>query len=125
VRWIEGLPQDVVFAARLLRKNSGFSVTAILTLALGIGAATTIFSQLNALFWKPLHLSRPLELRMLTWASAKPTFVAMPNVAPGPHLPTGDTYGSFSYPAYVSMRDGLRDLSPLACWADLGETRPW
>jgi predicted permease len=124
VRWIEGLPQDVVFAARLLRKNSGFSVTAILTLALGIGVTTTIFSQLNALFWKPLRVSRPIELRMLAWASAKPTFVAMPNVAPGPHLATGDTYGSFSYPAYVSMRDGLREMSPLACWADLGETRP-
>jgi predicted permease len=122
--WLERLEQDLGFAARLLLKHPGFSVTAILTLAFGIGAATTIFGQLNALFWKPLPVSRPGELHMLAWWSRKPAFVAMPNVAPGPHLPSGDTYGTFSYPAYVAMRDGVRDSASLACWADLGETRP-
>jgi predicted permease len=122
--WFERLKQDLRFAARLLMKNPGFSVTAILTLGLGIGASTTIFSQLNALFWKPLPVARPNELRMLAWSSRKPTFVAMPNVAAGPHLPIGDTYGSFSYAAYVSMRDGAQQVFNLGCWADLGETRP-
>lgn len=122
--WIERFTQDLRFGARLLVKHPGFSLTAILTLAFGIGATTTIFGQINALFWKPLPVSRPDQLRMLAWWSRKPAFVAMPNVAPGPHLPTGDTYGTFSYPAYVAMRDGLRDSANLACWADLGETRP-
>jgi len=122
--WVERLAQDVNFAARLLLKNPGFSATAILTLALGTGVTTAIFGQLNALFWRPLPVHRPHELRMLAWSSSRPAFVAMPNVAPGPHLPGVETYGSFSYAAYVSMRDGAQATSNLACWADLGETRP-
>jgi len=122
--WLERLTQDLNFAARLLWKNPGFSATAILTLALGVGVTTAIFSQLNALFWQPLPVHRPHELRMLAWSSSRPAFVAMPNVAAGPHLPGVETYGSFSYAAYVSMRDGAQATSNLACWADLGETRP-
>jgi predicted permease len=122
--WIEALRHDVRYAARTLFKSPAFTITVIVTLALGVAASTTMFGQLNALFWKPLPVGRPADLRMLAWSSRRPTFVAMPNVAAGPHLPGGDTYGSFSYPAYVAMRDGARDAIDLACWADLGETRP-
>jgi hypothetical protein len=45
-------------------------------------------------------------------------------VIAGPHLPVGDTYGSVSYLAYVSMREGAKSFANLACWADLGEARP-
>src|SRR5262245_51887157 len=106
--WLERLTQDLNFAARLLVKNPGFSATTILTLALGVGVTTAIFSQLNALFWRPLPVHRPQELRMLAWSSSRPAFVAMPNVAPGPRLPGVETYGSFSYAAYVAMRDGAQ-----------------
>jgi len=46
--------QDLRYGARMLMKNSGFTLVAVFTLALGIGANTTIFSMLNTLFWKPL-----------------------------------------------------------------------
>src|ERR1700738_921671 len=122
--FIEHARQDLRFAARMMLKAPAFSAIAILTLGLGIGASTAIFSQINAVFWKTLPVSNPHELRSLAWFSKKPAFVFMPNVIAGPRVGGVDTFGSFSYPAYKSMRDGTPSFSSLACWADLGEARP-
>jgi putative ABC transport system permease protein len=60
--WLERFARDVKYAARSLRKSPGFAAVAILTLALGIGANTAIFSAINALILQPLPFSAADQL---------------------------------------------------------------
>src|SRR5437773_12027324 len=59
---VETCWQDLRFATRMLRKSPGFTAVAVLTLALGIGANTAIFTLLHASLWTPLPVSDPKEI---------------------------------------------------------------
>ena len=61
-RWLENLAQDCLFAMRGLRKSPGFAATAVITLILGIGATTAIFSVVNTVLLRPLPYGDPARL---------------------------------------------------------------
>jgi len=66
VTWLESLGADVRYAGRALRASPGFAVVAILSLGLGIGANTAIFSLINAVVLRTLPVERPEELMQVT-----------------------------------------------------------
>jgi len=62
IAWIDAVGRDVRYAARLLRRNPGFALVAVLTLALGIGANTAMFTAVDALMLRPLPFERSDQL---------------------------------------------------------------
>src|SRR3989475_2218065 len=62
VNWIQDLVQDLRFGLRTLRKSPGFTAVVVVTLALGIGANTAIFTLINALRMRTLPVQKPDEL---------------------------------------------------------------
>src|SRR5580700_1499583 len=93
---------DLKLAFRQLRKSPGFAVTAVLTLALGIGANAVVFSVLNALILRPLNVPHPQDLFMVQRMFGK---------LPSP---------SQSYPDYLDLRDRNRTFDSLFTYNIMG-----
>jgi predicted permease len=94
--FLETLWSDLCFGARMLRKHPGFTTVAIVTLALGIGGNTAIFSIVNAVLLNPLPFPNPNELVSLS--ESKPNF----------------DQGSISYPNFLDWQRDNRTFSSMA-----------
>lgn len=102
--WLESLSQDVRYGLRKLRKSPGFAFIAILSLTLGIGANTAIFTLLNAVLLRPLPVQRPSELVLFGNGQAQGSTISIPD---------GNTK-LFSYAFFRDLRQKNTSFSGIA-----------
>src|SRR4026207_2284367 len=97
--------KDLRYAAQMLVKHPAFTIIAVLTLALGIGANTAIFSVVNAILLKPLPFPEPHQLGAVGMTDTR-------------QKGTQTDLGSLSYPDFFDFRDQNRTLSGVAIYRD-------
>jgi len=103
-RWLETFAQDLRYGLRQLGRNPGFTAVAVLTLALGIGANTALFSIVNGVLLNPLPYPEPD--RLVTLHESKPNF----------------PYGAISYPNFLDWQKDNHTFSSMAIGRGYGFT---
>jgi predicted permease len=112
---IGNLWQDLRFGARMLRKSPGFTAVVVLTLALGIGANTAIFSFIDGILLRSLPVKDPQQLVVLSWnAHARPKLKGHSDYGDCQNL-SGDC--SFSIPFFKTLRAHTDTFSGMAAFA--------
>jgi len=95
------LLKDLRYGIRMLAKTPGFTLVAVLSLALGIGANTTVFSLLDAIRLRSLPIENPERLVNIATL-----------------VPSGERHLDFSYPLYTGLRDSNQTLSGVVAYTD-------
>jgi putative ABC transport system permease protein len=110
--WLESAVQDLKYALRRLIKSPGFTLAAIATLALGIGANTAIFELLDAVLLQSLPVANPQELAEVR--------VADMDKARGNSV---SAYPVVTNPIWEKLREDHQGFSEIAAWRDTGFSR--
>jgi predicted permease len=121
--WLEQLWQDVRYGLRMLRRSPGFTAVAVLTLALGIGANTAIFSLVDTALLRSLPVNDPQNLMLLQWtAHSEPKHLSYSDYGDCSDYSdkTSSIGCSFSQPMVDDIRSRTNVFSSIAAFAGGG-----
>ena len=121
LRWFDELRADLRYGARMLIKSPGFTLIAATSLALAIGANTTIFSAAKQVLFERLSVENPGTLRLLKWVAPADRSVVHHMHGDGDRLPGGMmTAPIFPYPVYQQLRAQNKVLGDLLGFRESG-----
>jgi macrolide transport system ATP-binding/permease protein len=107
--WLEALGQDLRYGARMLLKNPGFTLIAVITLALGIGANTAIFTLFYSMAWRPLPVKDPAGI-----VSIYQTFRGDESYG----RKVSGNFTQLSYPEYLYYRDQAHSFAGFVAYTE-------
>jgi predicted permease len=110
-RWEDKMIQDLRYGIRMLMKHPGFTFVAVLTLALGMGVNTALFTLVNAIALRPLPVKDPDRVVKVYRKDLGKT-----------QREVSGSLSMFSYPEYIGLRDNTRAFSGLTAYAETSLT---
>src|SRR5215831_8817783 len=125
--WLEQFAQDLRYAARVMWHSRAFTALAVLSLALGIGANTAIYSFMDAILVRALPVGDPESLALLNWHSKAPHGPKPNHVMHGMDGSTwgdekaGETSGIFPYSAFELLQEKQSVFSSLFAYRGGGK----
>jgi predicted permease len=116
------LAQDLKYGVRMLLKSKGLTAIAVMSLAVGIGASTAIFSLIDAVLLKDLPVKNANELVLFDWLSGPKLMAGSIDGHLGKDDATGlSTSTSFSYATFTQFRDNTETLSDVFAFTELDQ----